>query len=192
MGSSGGLTRVRHTHSQRYPFLSVCVVVSCVQTMVWLPVFGICNVRIYVGACDFSRGLYRHCKSLHWKLTLGEKSLAALGTRSDISIVPGFSVGCSTNGANHCFCNWYLVFTECMALRIWKFLFGVSPSFTPLVYALACLVEKTRWSLFRFFTCNVIINCIVRIGWSVRVTGGLEPSVLICVCHVYFISVHWF
>ena len=30
---------------QRYPFLSVCVVFWCVQTVVWLPVFGIFNVR---------------------------------------------------------------------------------------------------------------------------------------------------
>ena len=30
------------------------------------------------------RGLYEH-QSLHWKLTLGEKSLAALGTRTHVS-----------------------------------------------------------------------------------------------------------
>ena len=65
---------------QRYPFLSVCGVFSCVpkssathsyrcvvyspvfQTVVWLPVLGICNARTDVDACDFTRGLYRHRK----------------------------------------------------------------------------------------------------------------------------------
>ena len=47
---------------QRYPFLSVCAVFSCVQTMVWLPVFGIFNVRTDVDACDCIRGLYGHRK----------------------------------------------------------------------------------------------------------------------------------
>ena len=32
-------------------------------------------------------------ESLYWKLTLGEKSLAAPGTRTRVSIAPGFSVG---------------------------------------------------------------------------------------------------
>ena len=34
----------------------------CVQTMVWLPVFGIFNVRSDVDAYDCICGLYRHCK----------------------------------------------------------------------------------------------------------------------------------
>ena len=38
-------------------------------------------------------------ESLHWKLTLGEKSLAASGTWTCISIAPGCSVGLSTNWA---------------------------------------------------------------------------------------------
>ena len=37
---------------QRYPFLSVYAVFSYVQTMVWLPAFGIFNVRTDVDACD--------------------------------------------------------------------------------------------------------------------------------------------
>ena len=36
-------------------------------------------------------------QSLRWKLTLGEKSVAAPETRTRISIAPGFSVACSTN-----------------------------------------------------------------------------------------------
>ena len=35
-----------------------------VQTMVWLPVFGIFNVRTNVYACDCKRGLYEHHKSV--------------------------------------------------------------------------------------------------------------------------------
>ena len=50
-----------------------------------------------VDAYDCTRGLYGHRKSLHWKLTLGEKSLAAAGTRTRISVAPGFSVGRSAN-----------------------------------------------------------------------------------------------
>ena len=49
---------------QRYPFLLVCAAFSCVRTMVWLPVFGIFNVRADVDACDCTWGLYRH-QSLH-------------------------------------------------------------------------------------------------------------------------------
>ena len=64
----------RQPQEQCYPFLSVCAVCLCVQTMLWLPVFGIFNVLTDVDACDCTRGLYRHCKSLHWKLALGEKN----------------------------------------------------------------------------------------------------------------------
>ena len=35
-------------------------VLLCVQTMVWLPVFGIFNVRADVDACDCTRGLCGH------------------------------------------------------------------------------------------------------------------------------------
>ena len=43
---------------QRYPFLSMCAVFSCVQTMVRLPVSGIFNVRTNVDVCDFTRWLH--------------------------------------------------------------------------------------------------------------------------------------
>ena len=39
-----------------HPLLSVCAVFSFVQTMVWLPVFGIFNVRTDVDVCDCTRG----------------------------------------------------------------------------------------------------------------------------------------
>ena len=47
---------------QRYSFLPMCAVFFCVQTMLWLPVFAIFNVHTDVDACDFTRGLYGHCK----------------------------------------------------------------------------------------------------------------------------------
>ena len=42
---------------QRYnPFLSVCAVFPCVQTMVRLPVLGTVDVRTAVDACDCTHG----------------------------------------------------------------------------------------------------------------------------------------
>ena len=38
------------------------------------------DVQTDVDACDYTQGLYGHCKSLQRKLTLGEKSLATWGT----------------------------------------------------------------------------------------------------------------
>jgi len=49
--------------------------------MVRLPVFGIVNEHTHVDACGCT---------LHWKLTRGEISLAAAGTRTRVSIAPGF------------------------------------------------------------------------------------------------------
>ena len=36
-------------------------------------------------------------ESLQWELILGEKSIATLGTQTNVRIVPGFLVRCSTN-----------------------------------------------------------------------------------------------
>ena len=49
-------TEAQQPQGQRYPFLSVCVVLQCVHTMVWLPVLGICNVHTHVDACDCTGG----------------------------------------------------------------------------------------------------------------------------------------
>ena len=47
---------------------------------------------------NWTRGLYGHRKSgLHWKLTRGEKSLAAPLTRTRVSIASGFSMRRCTN-----------------------------------------------------------------------------------------------
>ena len=59
--------KAQQPQEQRYPFLSVCVVFSCVQTIVWLPlvpVFGIFNVHTDADVRDCTRGLSGHCKSV--------------------------------------------------------------------------------------------------------------------------------
>ena len=59
--------KAQQPQEQRYPFLSVCAVFSCVQTIVWLPlvpVFGIFNVHTDVDACHCTRGLYGHRKKV--------------------------------------------------------------------------------------------------------------------------------
>ena len=83
--NSGRFTwvRLQQLQEQRYPFLPVC------------PVFGIFNVGTQDAACDCTRDLCKNGKSLHRKL--GEKSLAAPGTRTCVSIEPGCSAQCSTN-----------------------------------------------------------------------------------------------
>ena len=57
--------RVALQQEQRYPFLSVSAVFSRLQTLAWLPVFGILNMHTYVDACNCTQGLRRHCTSLH-------------------------------------------------------------------------------------------------------------------------------
>ena len=59
------LPGIQQPQEQRYPFLTVRAVFSCVQTEVWLPMLGIFNARTDVNACDRTRGLYGHRKSLH-------------------------------------------------------------------------------------------------------------------------------
>ena len=57
--------RVALQQEQRYPFLSVSAVFSRLQTLAWLPVFGILNIHTYVDASNCTQGLRRHCTSLH-------------------------------------------------------------------------------------------------------------------------------
>ena len=49
--------RLQQPQEQRYPFLSVRAVFSCVQTKVWLPVLGIFDVRTDVNIYDWTSGL---------------------------------------------------------------------------------------------------------------------------------------
>ena len=46
------LTWLQQPQEQRYPFLTVQAVYSCVKTKVWLPMLGIFNVCTGVNACD--------------------------------------------------------------------------------------------------------------------------------------------
>ena len=59
-GNSDRLTwvRLQQPQEQRYPFRTVRAVFSFVQTKVWLPFWGIFNVRTDANACDCTRGLY--------------------------------------------------------------------------------------------------------------------------------------
>ena len=69
------LGKVQQLQEQHYPFLPVCVIFSCVQTMVWLPVFGILNVCTDADACDCAQGLYGHCRRVwtRWEVDSGRK-----------------------------------------------------------------------------------------------------------------------
>ena len=88
-GSSGSLTWVmlKQLQEQCYLLLPAHAVFSSFQTMVWLPVRGILNVRTDVNASNCPWGLYGHCKRVHWKWksTLGEKSLIAPGSWTLVS-----------------------------------------------------------------------------------------------------------
>ena len=57
VGNSGRLNwvRLQQPQEQRYPFLTVLTVFSCVQTKVWLPMLGIFYMRTDVYACDCTR-----------------------------------------------------------------------------------------------------------------------------------------
>ena len=59
--------------------ISTIAVFLCVQTMVWLPVFGIVNMCMDVDACTCTLGLYGHCKRENTESWLGEKSLSRQG-----------------------------------------------------------------------------------------------------------------
>ena len=61
------LSKVQQPQEQRYPFLSVHAVCSFVQTMTWLPVFGIFNVHTDADAYD--------CYTNTKRLTAGESEL---------------------------------------------------------------------------------------------------------------------
>ena len=84
LGKSGlpYMGKAEQPQEQRYPFLSVCVVFSRVQTMVWLPVFGSFNVHTHVEACNCTRGLYWHHKRVctgSWDVDSGRKISCCTG-----------------------------------------------------------------------------------------------------------------
>ena len=73
------VSKAQQPQEQRYPLLSVCVVFSCVQTMVWLLVFGTFDVqtvlclRLHTGAVRTPQD------SLRWKPPLGKTPLPHRG-----------------------------------------------------------------------------------------------------------------
>ena len=72
---------------QTMVWLPVCAVSSCVQTMVWLPVFGFFNVRTDVDACDCTRGLYGHRQKVGTGKLTGRKISCRTGTRTRVTII---------------------------------------------------------------------------------------------------------
>ena len=75
MGNLGCLTWIRLQQSveQYYPFLTVRAVFSCVQTKVWLPMFGIFNVHTDVTACGCTWGCTDTVKESALKVDSGRK-----------------------------------------------------------------------------------------------------------------------
>ena len=86
VGNWGRLTWVnlQQPLEQCYPFLSVCAVFLCIQTMGWLPIFGIFNVCINVSACD---------------CTLGHMYII---TESALTVDSGRKITCCTEESNPC------------------------------------------------------------------------------------------
>ena len=72
---------------------SVCGIFVRPNNGVVFQCLGFFNVRSDVDAHDCTRGPYGPGKNLHWQLALGEKSLAASGTQTRLSIVPGEGEG---------------------------------------------------------------------------------------------------
>ena len=74
-GNSGRLSWVtlQQPQEQRYPFLPACAVLSCFQTVVYLPMLGIFNVRTDVTTRDCTQGLHGHRKRVCTESWLWEK-----------------------------------------------------------------------------------------------------------------------
>ena len=75
--NSGCLTWVRHSSCQSsstHSYQCSVAAFSCVQTVVRLPLFGICNVRSDVDACDYTRELYGHHQRVCTESWLWEKN----------------------------------------------------------------------------------------------------------------------
>ena len=73
------------------------VVFLCVRIMVWLPVFGIFSACMHGDACNCTQGSADTVTEPTLEVDPGEKFFAAPGTRTHISIVPGFSAKLSTD-----------------------------------------------------------------------------------------------
>ena len=80
------LDKAQQPHEQYYPFLSVCAVLSCAETMVRLPVFGFSTCAQMLVHAIAHGGCPDTIKESALKFTQGEKSLAAPGTLTQVSI----------------------------------------------------------------------------------------------------------
>ena len=94
---SPSLGPAQQLQEQHYPFLQGCSIFVCVQIMVWLPVFGIFSACMHGDACNCTQGSADTVTESTLEVDPGEKFFAAPGTRTHVSIVPGFSVKLSTD-----------------------------------------------------------------------------------------------
>ena len=142
-GNLGCLSWVRHSSlkSSATHFLSVCAAFLHFQTLAvrrW-------GMWLHMGAVQAPY------ESLHWKLTLGENSLAIPGTQTHICIASGFLVRHSTNWAipvlspvphlYMCKCLMLILFEkmagDCIACICWSKLMAVSVA--PLLFIRAII-----------------------------------------------------
>ena len=91
--------KAQQPQEQRYPFLFVCVVFLCVQTMVWLPVSGIFNVTQMLMHATAHGGCMDTVRESAVEVDCGRKIACRTGDSKPrhISFVLGLSVGRSTN-----------------------------------------------------------------------------------------------
>ena len=68
------LGTAQQPQEQCCPFLTVCALFSCVQTMVWLPVFRIFNLRTESPAGNPTWGLHGHRRRVGTECRLWEKN----------------------------------------------------------------------------------------------------------------------
>ena len=97
----GHLTWVelQQLQEQCYLILVMYATLSCFQTMIWLPVWGIFNVHSCVDACGCTQEWYECHERVSAESWLWEKTLATQQKQTQVSIAPGFLVQRSTSWA---------------------------------------------------------------------------------------------
>ena len=89
------LTQLSHKSSATHSYWCV----QCVQTVVWLPAFGIFHLCTDADGCDCTQGMCEHPNSLHWKLTVWKIPCCTRDLNPHQYCALAFSVGHSTNWA---------------------------------------------------------------------------------------------
>ena len=102
---------------RRHPFLSVCAVLLCVQTVVWLPAFGIFNMCMDVVACNCTLGCADTVRES--TLTLGEKSCRA----GDSNPPQHWACGAQPTEPHHSCCSFKQMLRW---LASWILVFGIN------------------------------------------------------------------